>query len=911
MKLTRLLRTRFPGLSILSQQLSAGVLLLTAAAARADFTSGQSADRALSDDSRYPGDDATFDSPQGLAVDAQTKKVFVSDALRHRVLRFGSVESLQNGATAEAVLGQPDFTTFTEHDGAAGMKAPGGLAVDFAGRLWVADAGHNRVLRFDNAATLGSGAAASGVLGQQNMTSAVKITSATGMELPADVAATPDGVLWVADQRNNRVLRFNNAAAKPDGGAADAVLGQPDFSSGAGAANSTHFTLPSAVEAEFAFVNGQLVTVRLWVADWWNNRVVLFNSPNSKANGAAGDMVLGQPHFLSAAATTTSTGMNRPSGLAASGDRLWVSDGENERVLRFNSASLKGNGGAADGVLGQAGFTTSTFGSEPGQLQTPAALALDGTRLWIADSSNQRVLRHENAAAKPAAAAADSVLGDRGFDASNVASARWIADCTGMVIDPVSGKLFIADEAHHRVLRFATAAALTTNASAEAVLGQADFFASAPGCTQARLYYPWGLAMDHHGHLWVCDAENGRVLRFDNAASVASGSPAAQVLGQANFTSCGLAAPSNSNMAYPCGVAVEESYNAATGVWTTGRLWVSDASFSRVLRFDNVLALANGAAASGLLGQSAYSFLDKNWTSTRFELPRGLCVDLNGRLWVADDGNHRVLRFDNAAQKPMGGAANGVLLQPGFVAPAKGTTQSLGSSPSGLCVDSKGRLYVADLGNSRVVWFNNAATRANGAPADGFLGAPSWTDADRDLNGWNNLGWCSAVALDTTGRLWAGDEFPGRVLRFTPEPDNIAQWRLYQFGTSANSGTAANTADPDGDGSDNLMEYANGTNPLKQGGTKQFSLSTTGGQPTLTMGLLNPARSDVRIKVQLSSNLQPGWWFTMASRDGNGAWSGGWTPAPGLALLDTKFWTLTHTGASARSFYRLTVELLP
>ena len=45
------------------------------------------------------------------------------------------------------------------------------------------------------------------------------------------------------------------------------------------------------------------------------------------------------------------------------------------------------------------------------------------------------------------------------------------------------------------------------------------------------------------------------------------------------------------------------------------------------------------------------------------------------------------------------------------------------------------------------------------------------------------------------------------------EPSTIAQWRALYFGTTNNSGAAANNADPDNDGIPNLLEYAFGLNP--------------------------------------------------------------------------------------------------
>jgi sugar lactone lactonase YvrE len=98
----------------------------------------------------------------------------VADTGNNRVLRFASSSALSNGAAAEGVLGQADFTSGSQNRGGgiAGntLNAPYGIAVDEAGRLWVADLFNNRVLRFDSAASKANGADADGVLGQADFT---------------------------------------------------------------------------------------------------------------------------------------------------------------------------------------------------------------------------------------------------------------------------------------------------------------------------------------------------------------------------------------------------------------------------------------------------------------------------------------------------------------------------------------------------------------------------------------------------------------------------------------------------------------------------------------------------------------------------------------------------------------------
>jgi DNA-binding beta-propeller fold protein YncE len=95
--------------------------------------------------------------PTGVTVDPTSHKVFVADQFNNRVLRFSSVTALSNGAAAEAVLGQADFTSHLANRGGAiaanTMYYPYSVSVDSGGRLWVADSYNHRILRFDNAST--------------------------------------------------------------------------------------------------------------------------------------------------------------------------------------------------------------------------------------------------------------------------------------------------------------------------------------------------------------------------------------------------------------------------------------------------------------------------------------------------------------------------------------------------------------------------------------------------------------------------------------------------------------------------------------------------------------------------------------------------------------------------------------
>ena len=680
--------------------------------------------------------------------------MFVADIGNNRVLRFASLDSLSNGEAAEVVLGQPDFTSNTGASGASGMAGPSGVVISSDGILWVVDTGNSRVLRFDDASSLPDGAPADGVLGQRDFASNTTATSATGMKFPYGVTIGSDGTLWVADTNNHRVLRFDNAASKPNGAAADGVIGQSSFTSRTSATSAIGMNFPYGVAI------GSDGT--LWVADASNSRVLRFADAANKPAGAAADGVLGQPDFASNTPATSATGMKLPYGVAiGSDDTLWVVEQFNHRVLRFANATSKPDGAAADGVLGQADFTSDTFATSASGMSHPSGVAIipDGT-LWVADSANDRVLRFANAASKPDGAPADGVLGQPDFiSREGTPSATEMNSALGVAVDPGSGKVFVADTFNHRVLRFASLSRLRNGEAAEVVLGQPDFTSNVPASGASGMSYPVGVAIGSDGTLWVADASNSRVLRFADAASKPTGTAADGVLGQADFTS-NTSATSATGMAGPTGVAIGSD----------GTLWVADASNSRVLRFANATSKPDGAAADGVLGQPDFASNTPVTSATGIHGPAGLAIDSGGTLWLADTGNHRVLRFADAASKPNGAAADGVLGQSDFASNTPATSATGTRDPVGLAIDSGGTLWVADSSNYRVLRFANAANKPDGAAADGVLGQSTFTSRTAATSA-TGMDFPYGIAVNSgTETLWVTDFYNDRVLHFGPLP---------------------------------------------------------------------------------------------------------------------------------------------
>ena len=100
---------------------------------------------------------------------------------------------------------------------------------------------------------------------------------------------------------------------------------------------------------------------KLYVADMANNRVLIWNTVPTNSNTPA-SVVLGQPDMSSTTANNggiSGSSLNLPRSVYSDGTKLYVADQGNNRVLIWNTIPTVNNM-TADVVLGQLGFTTGT-----------------------------------------------------------------------------------------------------------------------------------------------------------------------------------------------------------------------------------------------------------------------------------------------------------------------------------------------------------------------------------------------------------------------------------------------------------------------------------------------------------------------------------------------------------------------
>jgi hypothetical protein len=89
----------------------------------------------------------------------------------------------------------------------------------------------------------------------------------------------------------------------------------------------------------------------------------------------------------------------------------------------------------------------------------------------------------------------------------------------------------------------------------------------------------------------------------------------------------------------------------------------------------------------------------------------------------------------------------------------------------------------------------------------------------------------------------------------------IATWRQTYFGTTQNSGLAANNADPSGDGIINILAYAFGLDPLMSN-PDPISIAQAGDYFTASFNRPHPAPTDLGYVPEVTSNLATGPWYS-------------------------------------------------
>jgi len=319
-------------------------------------------------------------------------------------------------------------------------------------------------------------------------------------------------------------------------------------------------------------------------------------------------------------------------------------------------------------VAGLPPFSGSVDGSgSAARFDGPAAVATDAEgNAYIADAKNDTIRKLTSNGAVTTFAGQAGTEGS----ADGLGAAAQFLEPSGVAVD-AAGDVFVADTDNCTIRKITPAGQVTTFAGTALSEGSGDGAGAA-----ARFSFPWGLAVDAAGNLYVADWGNSTVRKITAAGVVTTLAGLAGATGSAD--GAGAAARFNA----PIGLAVD----------ATGNVYVADSGNDTIRRITPsgvVTTLAGTAATPGST--------DGAGGTARFDSPHGIAIDGSGTLYVADSGN-ATLR-----QVTAGGVVTTVAGTAGTTGYADGAGLAAQFAyPEGIAATAAGNFLVADTGNNTV-----------------------------------------------------------------------------------------------------------------------------------------------------------------------------------------------------------------
>ena len=575
--------------------------------------------------------------PGGVAVNESGSEIYVADRGNHRiqVLRGGRVSTLA-GSSVEGFEGGAAAS--------ARFSLPADVGVGPDGAVFVADTMNHRirVIRKGRVESLAGGFEAADSNGD---------AATARFNKPEGLAVGADGAVYVADTGNHQLRKILD-------GKVSTIAGTGRAGSSDGPAAQASFDAPARIALD--------ETDGIYVLDATTRRLRLLRG------GKVTTIVTLPPAKLITLEATVARFTTRAS-VAVGGGRILLSDPNGRRVWQLTGGKLVAYAGSGERGYRDDYLPRAQFGLPEG-----LAIASNGS-IYVSDSDHGTLRKLQ------AGKTSTPVKYRRGGYAEGLASKARFHRPWAVSVAP-SGKLIVADWRNRRVRTIAAG-------QVDTIAGTGERGAYTGPAANTQFATVWDVAVHTGGNIYVADGGNHRiVLLRDDKSEVFAGNGQS---GDAN----GPAA--KASFRFPEGVAVADDQT----------VYVADTGNHRIRMVSNgVVSTVAGTGEPGLEnGQT---------DSARFNLPGTLAVGPKGVLYIADTGNNCIRTIRQGRTQTLAGA-----VEPGFADGELGEARF--ESPIGIAVGADGKVYVADAGNHRIRTIHNGRGETlAGTGLPGFADGP-------------------------------------------------------------------------------------------------------------------------------------------------------------------------------------------
>jgi sugar lactone lactonase YvrE len=314
------------------------------------------------------------------------------------------------------------------------------------------------------------------------------------------------------------------------------------------------------------------------------------------------------------------------------------------------------------------------------QLNQPRRIALDGQgNLYIGDAANERI-RYIDLSGMIHTFAG---TGNSGYNGDGIpAKEADLNNPRGIAVDIPNNIVYISEGLGNRIRRVDRNGIIHTYAgTGEPTEDRNDpsYNGDEKPATEAKLSYPYGLTLDRQGNLYIADMSNHRVRMIDTSGIIYT----VAGTGEPGYNGDGILAI-EAQLNRPGGVAVDSH----------GILYIADALNNRIRKVDKngMIYTIAGTGETGYNGDKIPA------TEATLWLPRDVAVDQSGVIFIADSSNDRVrVILKNGMIQTIAGTG-----KKGYNGDQIPAGKASLWNPRGVAIDFNGNLYIADKFNARI-----------------------------------------------------------------------------------------------------------------------------------------------------------------------------------------------------------------